>query len=231
MKKILLSLMAMLFVCVMASTAQTVSGNVGGHDYVDLGLPSGTLWATCNVGATKPTECGDYFAWGETSPKGIYTTKNYKFFKLKGYNIDEITKYNTESKYGIVDDKTVLESQDDVASVLWDGSWRMPTYDELQELENGCDWEWSDNYEDSGVAGRIGTSKSNGNTIFLPAAGCCFSVFGLDRKDQDGCYWSSSLYSKSLEEAHFLSFYSREIRISYGDRFVGRPIRAVCSKK
>lgn len=230
MKKILLSLMAMSFVCVMASTAQTVSGNVGGHDYVDLGLPSGTLWATCNVGATKPTEYGDLFAWGETSTKETFTFENYKFFKPKGYDIEEITKYNTKSRYVTVDNKTVLDSQDDAVVVNWCGSWRMPTEEEMQELVDGCEWKWADNYEGSGVAGQIGKSKHNDNTIFFPAAGYGVAD-GREYKDRYGRSFSSSLSSGYPFSACSLCFHSGDIRICYEIRSLGCSVRAVYPKK
>lgn len=206
----------------------TVSGENGGYAYVDLGLPSGTLWATCNVGASKPTEYGDLFAWGETSTKKTFTEENYKFFKIKDDRIEEITKYNTKSKYGTVDNKTVLEPQDDAASVNWGGLWRMPTEEEKEELREGCDWTWTNNYEDSGVAGRIGKSKTNGNTIFLPAAG---NANYEDRYDGGslGCYWCSSLRSEIY--ACRLRFVSSGFVSTYCRRFWGCSVRAVCPSK
>ena len=102
-----------------------------GHEYVDLGLPSGIKWATCNVGATTPEEYGDYFAWGETQPKDYYDWSTYKYCNGDEYSI---TKYCTRSTYGTVDIKTTLELSDDAARVNWGGKWRMPTIEEQKEL-------------------------------------------------------------------------------------------------
>lgn len=231
MKKILLSLMAVVM-CGMVSTAQTVSGNVGGHDYVDLGLPSGTLWATCNVGATKPTEYGDLFAWGETATKDTFSykiCKKYKFFKIKDEKL-EFTKYNTDSDYGAVDNMNVLETQDDAATVNWGGSWRMPTEKEMKELRDGCDWEWTMNYKGSGVAGRVGKSKYNGNTVFLPAAGYGDN-YGRRREGRSGGYWSSSLNHIFPDNSYDLYINSGDVCIYSNGRYYGLSVRAVCSKK
>ncbi len=208
----------------------TVSSCSENHEYVDLGLPSGTLWATCNVGATKPTEYGDLFAWGEASSKKTFTSENYKFYKIKDEEIEEITKYNTESKFGTIDNKTELETQDDAASVNWGGSWRMPTLEEMEELDSCCNWEWTDDYEGSGVAGQIGKSKSNGNTIFLPAAGCG-GINGRVLEGRTGTYWSGSLYSSSPSYAYSLNFDSGDVCVSTYDRRNGYSVRAVCPSK
>ena len=142
-----------------------------GHEYVDLGLPSGLKWATCNVGATAPEEYGDYFAWGETETKATYDLSNYKW--CNG-TYESMTKYCTNSEYGIVDNKTTLELSDDAARVNWGGSWRMPTKAEQDELRNtdNCTWEWT---TQNGVNGYKVTSKKNGNSIFLPGF-CMFKM-------------------------------------------------------
>ncbi len=210
----------------------TVSSCSDNHEYVDLGLPSGTLWATCNVGATKPTEYGDLFAWGEASSKKTFTSENYKFYKIKDDEIEEITKYNTESKFGAIDNKTELETQDDAAAVNWGGSWRMPTLEEMEELVSCCNWEWTDDYEGSGVAGQIGKSKKNGNTIFLPAAGGG-DANGRVIEGSHGRCWSSSLYSSYPGYAYFLCFSSGavDVRVYGNDRDHGYSVRAVCPSK
>ncbi len=208
----------------------TVSSCSENHEYVDLGLPSGTLWATCNVGATKPTEYGDLFAWGEASSKKTFTSENYKFYKIKDDEIEEITKYNTESKFGAIDNKTELETQDDAAAVNWGGSWRMPTLEEMEELVSCCNWEWTDDYEGSGVTGRIGKSKYNGNTIFLPAAGGGEDV-GRFGAGSYGFYWSSSLYFSRPYCAYGLGFNSGDIDVGYNYRSSGYSVRAVCPSK
>lgn len=155
------------------------------HEYVDLGLPSGTLWATCNVGANSPEEYGDYFAWGETSPKSEYTVQNYKW--CNGNIYTTLTKYNMRYEYGTVDSKGELDSEDDAAYVNWGPSWRMPSIAQQRELLFECSWEWTTL---NGVNGRLGTGP-NGNTIFLPAAGFCNGNMN-ESSGRLGVYWSCS---------------------------------------
>ena len=130
---------------------------------VDLGLS--VQWAPYNVGASTPEEYGDYFAWGETSPKSRYDWSTYRW--CDGSE-GTMTKYNTRESYGFVDHKTVLDLADDAAHVNWGDKWRMPTMDEIDELLNGSTWTWT---TQGGENGFLVTSKSNGNSIFLPAAG------------------------------------------------------------
>lgn len=143
-------------------------GGNGNHDYVDLGLPSGTLWATCNVGANSPEEYGDYYAWGEVLTKQFYGWITYQHC----YNGDfqQLTKYCTNPSYGyqgFTDNLTVLQQEDDVASVAWGGDWCIPSRAQWQELlENTTNTKVTQN----GVVGRRFTA-SNGNSLFLPAAG------------------------------------------------------------
>ena len=124
------------------------------HDYVDLGLPSGTLWATCNVGASAPEEYGDYFAWGEITPKNIYDWSTYKW--CNGSE-NSITKYCTNSEYGyngFRDGKKQLDLEDDAAYVYWGSHWRIPTEDQLDELIDECTWTWT---TQNGINGRMVT--------------------------------------------------------------------------
>lgn len=169
-------------------------GGTGGttHEYVDLGLPSGLLWATCNVGATNAEDCGDYFAWGETSQKSSYDLSNYKWCKGSDTTM---TKYCTQSDFGyngFVDNKTVLELEDDAARVNWGDNWRMPTETEMDELSKNCTWTWMTL---NGKYGYLVTGK-NGNSIFLPAAGYREGT-SLEHADSRGYYWTSSLTSRS----------------------------------
>jgi uncharacterized repeat protein (TIGR02543 family) len=173
----------------------TVSRNITlyaqwGKKYVDLGLPSGTLWAICNVGADVPEEFGDYFAWGETEPKETYTQHNYKF----GYGI--------YSKYNNNDLLQILDPCDDAANVNWGADWRMPTYNELNELLNYCTHTWT---VLNGIDGRMFVGP-NGNSIFLPAAG-----FRFDDQDvlyypiASGYYWSSNVgWGQNICDAYLL---------------------------
>lgn len=156
------------------------------HEYVDLGLPSGTLWATCNVGADTPEGYGDYFAWGETAPKEEeYSWATYKWCNGSS---TKMTKYCTNSNYGTVDGKTELDPEDDAAYVNWGTSWRMPTMEQLEELWTECTWIWT---TCNGVAGRLATGP-NGNTMFLPAAGYRF-FSSLNDEGSWGYIWSRDL--------------------------------------
>lgn len=168
-------------------TAKEMTGTHEGHDWVDLGLPSGVLWATTNVGANKPGDYGNYYAWGETYTKSDYSYDTYKYSTSKG---TVLTKYCTSSANGNVDNKTTLEASDDAASVNWGGSWRMPTYEELKELANTsyCTWTWE--LQDGHYGSRV--TGPNGNSIFLPAAGW-FAVISTINVGEQGYYWTSSL--------------------------------------
>ncbi|MCQ2192981.1 MAG: InlB B-repeat-containing protein [Paludibacteraceae bacterium] len=211
-----------------AQDEQPVSGQIAGHDYVELGLPSGTLWATYNVGATKPTEYGDYFAWGETKPKEEYNFRTYKW--CKG-SYDSMTKYCTESGFGFVDKKTVLDSEDDAATANWGGSWRMPTKNEIIELIDGCTWEWIENFQGSGVNGCLGNSKLNGASIFLPAAGNRQGT-DFEKDGKYGYYWSSSLDKLYPDDAYNL-YFSNDGKLHYKAyyRHYGYNVRAVSIKE
>lgn len=198
--------------------SETVT-QINGHECVDLGLPSGLKWATCNVGATAPEEYGGYFAWGETEVKDDYSFASYKW--CKG-NYATMTKYCTSSNYGTVDDKTVLDPEDDVAHVQWGGSWRMPTLTEQQELLAKCKWQRT---ELNGVPG-FKVIGPNGNSIFLPAAGCVNEKKFIS-KDVFGYYWSSTLYDYISYTAYDLYFgTSYQDQYNY-HRYNGLSVRAV----
>lgn len=148
----------------------------GGPSAVDLGLS--VLWATCNIGATNPEDYGLCFAWGETEPKENYSWSTYKWC-MNG-NENQLTKYCIDGWDGYNDNKTVLDPDDDAATVNWGGNWRMPTKAEQEELRKNCTWEWTTL---NGVYGSKVTSKKKGYTdkwIFLPAEG-----------EYSGVYWSS----------------------------------------
>ena len=187
-------------------------------DYVDLGLS--VKWATCNVGATKPEEYGLYFAWGETAPKEEFHWSNYKWCS-DGY-AEDLTKY-----YGILDGKIFLDPEDDAVAVNMGNNWRMPTVEELQELIDECTWTWTYDYNGTGVAGQIATSKINGNSIFLPAAGYMYGG-SLTEKSEYGYYWLNSLYEDYQLNAHNIYFYSEYVGRDYNyPRFCGFPVRGV----
>ena len=198
------------------STSGT-TGTENGYGYVDLGLS--VKWATCNVGANNPEDYGDYFAWGETTTKDTYKWSTYKWCNGSS---STLTKYCNNSSYGnngFTDNKTQLELSDDAARANWGGSWRMPTDAEWEELINNCTWTWT---TQNGKNGYKVTSKSNGNSIFLPAS-------SLDKAGSYGNYWSSSLNTDYPYGAWCVYFYSSsESRSSYAYRYNGRSVRPVC---
>ena len=149
---------------------------------IDMG--TGVYWACCNVGASSPEEYGGYYAWGETSTKYYYAWSTYKW--CNGTD-DSMTKYTVGSRDRTVDNKTELELSDDAARVNWGSLWRIPTYDELGLLNN-CTWVWTTVNDINGYK----VTASNGNSIFLPAAGYCNET-GLNYLGSMGHYWSSSL--------------------------------------
>ena len=189
------------------------------HEYIDLGLSSGTQWATMNVGANSPEEYGDYFAWGETSPKDAYTWGTYKWCEGSW---DTLTKYCTDSIYGTVDNKTELEPTNDAAYVKWGPWWRMPTIEQLAELMEECTWQWE---TVNGVNGFMLTGP-NGNSIFLPAAGYRYSG-SLYCDGSYGSYWSRMLYPDRPRSAYDLDLGEDSVYWSYYYRYYGFSVRAV----
>ena len=189
------------------------------HEYVDLGLPSGTLWATMNVGANAPEEYGNYFAWGETEPKWDYKWVTYKW--CNGTE-NTITKYCTNSDYGTVDNKTELDAEDDAAYVNWGPLWRMPTNEQQDELQTYCTWMRTTR---NGVDGCL-VIGPNENTIFFPASGYRNSVYLIDASSS-GCCWSRTLYSDDPSDAYRLGFNSRGVYGGSIIRYDGFNVRAV----
>lgn len=221
------------------SYAATLSSSGQEVEYVDLGLPSGLKWATCNIGAKSPEEYGDYYAWGEIETKDNYSIDTYKFYKTEtvsegGFDIE----YSGYIKYvpkneadqcgfrGFYDNKTVLDIEDDVAHVILGGKWRMPTRAEFNELKNNCQCDWV-TYK--GVKGIKFTSKKTGYTdkwIFLPAAGYR-DYGGLYNVGSSGNYWSSSLYTNNPYDAYELRFHSDGVNTSDDYRGYGLFVRPV----
>ena len=196
-------------------------GFENGNEYVDLGLS--VKWATCNVGANAPKEYGDYFSWGEVEPKTTYSWSTYKYCAGSS---STMTKYCSQSSYGnngFTDGKTVLDPEDDVATANWGGAWRMPTDEEWSELRTECTWTRT---TENGVYGRKVTGP-NGNSIFLPAAGCMYDS-GLGSAGSDGNYWSSSLLTGSPNDAYGVYFDSGSMGWNYTSRFCGQSVRPVC---
>lgn len=199
---------------------------INGHEYVDLGLPSGLKWATCNLGAASPEEYGGYYAWGETEEKEYYSWGTYKYFYFDENRNYSITKYCTESDYGIVDDKIILEPEDDVAHVKWGGTWRMPTETDFDELCKNCTSKWTTHND---VKGRI-FKGPNGNSIFFPAAG--YNADDVCLIGGIGYYWSSSLKGgRSLgdysDKACSLDMTKSTLECDANHRDLGHSVRPV----
>ena len=197
------------------------------RDYVDLGLPSGTLWATCNLGASKPEEYGDYFAWGETtgynSGKTFFNWSTYEY--CQG-SVTTMTKYCTKSDYGyngFTDNLTELLPADDAATANWGVSWCMPSHEQQVELINNCTSQWT---QRNGVNGLLVTGP-NGGQIFLPAAGYRHAT-SLNNVGSVGVYWSSSLDSGTNYNAYnenFKNNWNGSASFGRGDGFSIRPVR------
>lgn len=186
------------------------------HSYVDLGLS--VKWATCNIGAETPEEYGEFFAWGEVEPKENYSWRTYKWSNITG---SILTKYNTESSCGTVDNKTQLDISDDAASANWGGDWRMPTAAEWEELRRECTWTWNNK-------GYRVTSDINGKSIFLPAAGT-MNESTHSNQSEYGWYRSSSLDTDNPRNNNGMVF---SYLIGYGrsgssKRYQGCSVRPV----
>ena len=196
----------------------------GSHEYVDLGLPSGLLWATCNIGADSPEDYGDYFSWGETVPKEYYSWSTYQYCNGSG---SMITKYCDDSSYGyngFTDNLTTLLPEDDAATANWGNGWRMPTKEEFQELYNNTTVTW---IQQKGVYGRRFTA-TNGNSLFLPAAGLRINS-SFENVVSYGYYLSSLLYTDDSSGAWILYFRLDNYNMGYGNRNYGLSVRAVRS--
>ena len=203
-------------------------------EYVDLGLPSGLKWAKCNLGASKPSDYGDYYAWGETAPKADYDWATYKWMQAGKSDEKHITKYTyADGETGgiwydssgtfIGDGKTVLDAADDAATANLGSPWRMPTADEIKELIDNCTWTWT---TQDGVKGHQ-VDGPNGNAIFLPAAGLRLDS-GFHFAGGQGNYWSSSLYPDISKDARslFLNSSGRH-ELHYYNRSIGFSVRPV----
>ena len=266
-KTIIISLFLLLFSPYSVKAKQQKENIWNGHEYVDLGLPSGTLWATCNVGADKPEAFGDYFQWGDTKayildsltfilndgPHTYYLerdqrklleelppskrfgrlhdfTSAYKFINGKnitknGMVIQQLTKYCSDSFYGIVDYKKELDLEDDAAYIHWGTKWRIPSKEQFNELFNNkytrCLLQTH-----KGVWGCLITSKIKGYTgksIFLPAAGIINST--INKIGQEGCYWTCECGTNDIANSIiFRKTHSHTDSILFkGKDIIGRP--------
>ena len=186
-----------------------------GYKYVDLGLPSGLKWATCNVGASSSEQAGLYFAWGET----IGYTADDVTSGVRSFTQDE---YNAGPAASI---STNLTLEQDAAHIHMGGKWRMPTPAEFQELLDNCNVVWTDNYNGTGVAGRVFTSKVNENLVFFPATGYCYNS-SVDGVGSHCGYWSASWFSSS--GVWGLYFDSGIQKIGSGPAYFGFSVRGVC---
>ena len=221
-----LALMAVGAALLLSASCKNVSGDISA-DWVDLGLPSGLLWAKCNLGATTPEEYGDYYAWGETAPKEVYDWSTYKYCTLDadGY-LSTWTKYNTDSDYGTVDNLTTLQAADDAVTAKLGNGARMPTVDEWDELFDNTTAEWM---TVNGIYGHMLTA-SNGKSLFLPAAGLRLGS-ELFSAGEGGLYWASSLYAGYPGDAWYFGFYAGGQSVYYYYRYSGFPVRAVRSAR
>ena len=185
------------------------------YDYINLGLPSGLKWATCNVGATSPEEYGLYFAWGETTGyTGEQVTSGVKTFTNDEYKSGPAATISSD-----------LTLEQDAAHVNLGGNWRMPTYDECQELIDNCNVVWTDDYNGTGVKGSIFTSRVNGNSIFFPTAGYGYYSHMYD-VGSVGKYWSASWASSGY--ANSLRLEINDITTNFSSSINGYSVRAVC---
>lgn len=196
------------------------------YEYVDLGLPSGLLWATMNIGANSETDYGLYFAWGEimgysdTSTKA-FSWSDYKYSNNGGSTAADMKKYNS------TDGKTTLDLEDDAAHINMGGNWRMPTEAEFEELINNTTSEQVTNYNGSGINGRLLTSKTDSSKkLFFSNAGLC-SVGSVNIQGSYGYYWSSSLYSLNIIQGRQLFSADNRIYTNTCNRSCGLPIRGV----
>lgn len=194
------------------------------HDYVDLGLKSGLKWASCNVGASLPEEYGGHYSWGEKEEKDNYDWTTYSLCNGDNYHL---TKYCTDSNFGTVDEKVELEAEDDIARALWGEDWRMPTAEEFEVLVYGCDWTPETL---NGVDGCRVTSRTNGNSIFLPTAG------RYEKNEKKGAgsygyYWTSTSYEDYSYNAFYIQFTSNSKKSNYIRRDYGMAIRPVYAPK
>ncbi len=218
------------FLFVMLSTFLGTMTVKAQHECVDLGLPSGTLWATCNVGANTPWEYGDYFAWGDTEPGKLDDNRWYGWYGYKYSNSNGtiLQKYNTSSTFGRIDGLTKLLPEDDAATVHWGSEWQTPSKEQCEELINSNYTTVSYESDVDMSSGYRITSKINGNSIFLPKAHYYTGASWLvdDISDQDCCYWSRSLYKEVPMGSYYMHFHDIP-EVQERARYKGYSVRPV----
>ena len=216
MKRLYFLLVALMTI---ASGAQAEDNIVGGHEFVDLGLPSGTLWATCNVGADSPEEYGDYFAWGETESKSDYSWSTYRYCRNGAGTVGSMTKYNVS-----VDHLEELLPEDDAATANWGSRWQMPSTVQIAELYDSKNTTYTMTTQ-NGVSGLLVTSKKNGKELFLPASGY-YDGTNLKEAGERGYYWSRYVHDSWANNSYALDF-----QFVYGmrSRSYGQCVRPVCT--
>lgn len=209
-------------VCGLTSCNREEDGDLSSGEWIDLGLPSGLLWASCNIGANSPEEFGNYYAWGETQTKEVYDWDTYTYGDFDSeWNGWTIYKYNTQERYGTVDNKTVLEASDDVATAVLGAGARIPTHDDWDELINNTTAEWTKQNEVKGWK----FTAANGNSIFLPDAGSRYNSELLSSARSG--YWSSSLYTNDPISAWIFLGGDGNGYVSGMNRTFGYSVRAV----
>ena len=203
-------------------------GNNNGFEYVDLGLPSGTLWATCNVGAKEPEEYGDYFMWGSTTPNtNDMCNWAHVPFNNGSSSYDE-TYFN--SMKDTVCPNGILAPEYDAVHQIMGGDWHMPTEEQVQELCNSTSNLWVEDWESTGANGRVFTSPVNGKSIFIPASGYRIDS-SVYLRGSDAFVRSSSLYASNPYCAWYLYFYSSYCIVSNDNRRLGYSLRGVINRK
>ena len=188
-------------------------------DIIDLGLPSGTKWAACNLGANTPTESGEFFAWGDTSSKSNYIGRTCETYDLDIYTLkmeDYVNRYN------------ILHTDYDAAAQILGENWSLPSGEQAQELIDNCIWKWVENYDNTQVNGMLGVSKINKAVIFFPAAGYRQGKNNLLLNGQNGGYWTSSPNMTTPNRAWSIAFDANIINVfNHGLRYNGYSIRPV----
>ena len=197
------------------------------YAYVDLGLPSGTLWATCNVGAETPEGCGNYFAWGETVAKSVYNWDTYKYGHKDGdwYYLTKYCGISGEGYGGFTDNLTVLEAGDDAATANWGSGWQTPTAEQWEELAENTTGTWTQLNNVNGCR----YTASNGNSIFLPAAGSLIDDLDPQYAGDRGYYWSSSLITGNPRSAYGFIIGTASGYVDINGRIRGYSVRPVRS--